>query len=126
LVETVGTEQSDEIAAVAALTVEQSIKMAEATTRLARSAGRLISRLCIGLCIGLRRMRLSIKAPSVALHQALHQQALRPHRSASGCAFGRALVALHCIVCVCVCVRVCVRGSKTSTGDASDDLLTVY
>jgi hypothetical protein len=68
LVKIVGIEQLDEIAAAAALMVEQSIKMAEATTRLTRLASRLISRLYIRLCIGLRRMRLLIKAPSVALY----------------------------------------------------------
>ena len=96
--------------------------MAEAVTRLVCSAGRLILRLCIWLCVGLRRMRLSIKALSVALHQALHYQALRPHRSVSSYAFGCALVALHCIVCV----RIYVRVSKTSTNNASYNLLTVY
>jgi hypothetical protein len=110
LVETVGTERSDGIAAAAAAVVGQSIKTAEAMTRLDRSAGRLISRLCIGLY----RTRLSIKALSVALHRALRRQTLRPHSSASDCASdcasGCASVALHCIVCAYGYVRVCVRG----------------
>jgi len=118
LVETVGTEQSDGIAAAAAAVVGQSIKTAEAMTRLNYSAGRLISRLYIWLCIGLYRTWLSIKALSVALYQALHRQALRPHSSisncASDCASGSisscassyALVALHCIFCVYVYVHV--------------------
>jgi hypothetical protein len=68
LVKTVGIEQSDGIAVAAAAVVGQSIKMAEAITRLNYSAGRLILRLYIWLCIGLYRIRLSIKALSVVLH----------------------------------------------------------
>ena len=105
-----------------AATAGQSIKMAETTARLVHSASRLISRLCTQLCIGLHRTRLSVRAPSVALHRALHPQALRPYRCASGGASGGASVALHCLFCV----RVCVRVSKTSTSDASGNLPAVY
>jgi hypothetical protein len=69
----VGIEQLDRIVvAAAAAVVGQSIKIAEAMTRLNHSAGRLISRLCIQLCIGLHHTRLLIKALLVALYQALH------------------------------------------------------
>jgi hypothetical protein len=130
LVETVGIEQSDGIAVAAAVVVGQSIKMAEAITQLDCLASRLILRLCIWLYIGLYRTRLLIKAPSVVLRQALHRQALRPHRFVSGYtsgyAFGCTSVALYCIFCVYICVYVYIYGPKTLIGDASDNLLTVY
>ena len=67
MVKVVGIEQSDGIAVVAVAVVGQSIKMAEAMTRLNRLAGRLISRLYIWLCIGLYYIQLLFKALSVAL-----------------------------------------------------------
>ena len=73
MVKTVGTEQWDGIAVVAAAMVGQSIKMAEATTQLDHLAGRLILRLCIWLYIGLHYTRLLFKALSVALYQALYR-----------------------------------------------------
>ena len=46
MVKIVGIEQLDGIAAAAAAVVGQSIRIVEAITRLDRSAGRLILRLC--------------------------------------------------------------------------------
>jgi hypothetical protein len=64
LVETVGIEQSDGIAAAAAVVVGQSIKTVEASCL----AGCLILGLCIWLYIGLYYIRLLIKALSVVLY----------------------------------------------------------